>query len=54
MHVSDVGNRTLWHMRTCHPNHARLVLLSKLVKGMPNINHPQDIEECSECLIAKM
>jgi hypothetical protein len=54
MHVSDVVNRTLWYMRTCHPNPARLVLLSKLAKGMPNIKHPQDIEECSECLIAKM
>jgi hypothetical protein len=54
MHVSDVVNRTLWHMQTCHPNPARLVLLSKLAKGMPKIKHPQDIEECSECLIAKM
>jgi hypothetical protein len=54
MHVSDVVNRTLWHMRTCHPNPARFVLMSKLAKGMPKIKHPQDIEQCSECLIAKM
>jgi hypothetical protein len=54
MHVSDVVNHTLWHMRKCHPNPARLVLLSKLARGMPKIKHPQDIEECSECLIAKM
>jgi hypothetical protein len=47
MHVSDVVNRTLWHMRTCHPSPARLVLLSKLAKGMPKIKHPRDIEERS-------
>jgi hypothetical protein len=54
MHVSDVVNRTLWNMRTCHPNPERLVVLSKLAKGMPKIKHPQDIEECSEYLIAKI
>jgi hypothetical protein len=54
MHVSDAVNRTLWCMRMCHPNPAHLILMSKLSKGMPKINHPQDIKQCSECIIAKM
>lgn len=54
IHILDVFNRTLWHMPTCHPNPARLVLMSKLSKGMPKITHPQDIKQCSECLITKL
>jgi hypothetical protein len=54
MHVSDVVSRTLWHMRTCHPNPERLVLLSKIAKGVPKFKHPQDIEKCSDCLIVKL
>jgi hypothetical protein len=54
MHVSDVVNHTLWHMRTCHPHPARMVHLSMTTRGMPKITHPQDIEQCLECLIAKM
>jgi hypothetical protein len=30
LHVSDVVNRTLWHLRTCHPNPDHLVLFSKI------------------------
>jgi hypothetical protein len=41
-------------MRTFHPNPARLIIMPNLTKGMPKITNPQDIEECSECLIAKM
>jgi hypothetical protein len=41
-------------MQMCHPNPLRLVFMSKLSKGMPKITHPQDIEQCSECLIIKM
>jgi hypothetical protein len=41
-------------MRTCHPNPERLVLLSKISRGMPRIKHPQDIEKCSDCLVGKM
>jgi hypothetical protein len=52
--VSDVVNRTLWHLRTSHPNPARLVQLSKITKGMPQITFPQQIEKCSDCLVAKM
>jgi hypothetical protein len=40
LHVSDAVNRTLWHTRTCHPNPERLVLLSKMSKGMPTLTHP--------------
>jgi hypothetical protein len=42
-HVSDAANRTLWHLRMCHPNPARLVQLSKITKGMPRITYPQQI-----------
>jgi hypothetical protein len=41
-------------MRTFHPNPERLVLLSKIAKGVPKFKHPQDIEKCSDCLIAKL
>jgi hypothetical protein len=54
LRVSDAVSRTLWHMRTCHPNPERLVLLSKIAKGVPKFKHPQDIEKCSDCLIAKL
>jgi hypothetical protein len=54
LHVSDAVNRKLWHMLTCHPNPKRLVLLSKIAKGVSKFKHPQDIEKCSECLIAKL
>jgi hypothetical protein len=54
LHVTDAVNRTLWHLRTCHPHPDRLILLSKMSKGMPNIRHPRQIEKCSECLVAKM
>jgi hypothetical protein len=54
LHVTDAVNRTLWHLRTCHPNPDRLIKLSKISKGMPNIRQPQQIEKCSDCLIAKM
>jgi hypothetical protein len=53
-HVRDAVNRTIWHLRTCHPNPARLVQLSKISTGIPHITHPQQIEKCSYCLIAKM
>jgi hypothetical protein len=53
-HVSDAVNRKLWHLRTCHPNPARLVQLSKIMKGMPRITFPQQIEKFSDCLVAKM
>jgi hypothetical protein len=53
-HVNDAVNRTLWHLRTCHPNPARLVHLSNISKGMPRITYPQDLEKCFECLVAKM
>jgi hypothetical protein len=43
-----------WHIRTCHPNPQHLMLLSKIMKGLPNIKHPQDIEQCSDCFIAKL
>jgi hypothetical protein len=48
MQVSDVVNHTLWHMQTCHPNPARLILISKLSKGMPKITHPQVIAKMSK------
>jgi hypothetical protein len=54
LHVPDAVNRTLWHTRTCHPNPERLVLLSKMSKGMPTLTHPQDVEKCSDCLVAKL
>jgi hypothetical protein len=54
LHVTDAVNRTLWHLRTCHPHPDRLILLSKMSKGMPNIRHPHQIKKCSECLVAKM
>jgi hypothetical protein len=54
LHVTEAVNRTLWHLRTCHPNPDRLIKLSKISKGMPKIRHPQQIEKCSDCLIAKM
>jgi hypothetical protein len=54
LHVTDAVNRTLWHLPTCHPNPGRLIKLSKISKGMPKIRHPQQIEKCSDCLIAKM
>jgi hypothetical protein len=54
IHVSDAVNRTLWHTRTCHPNLERLVLLSKMSKGMPTLTHPHDVEKCSACLVAKL
>jgi hypothetical protein len=41
-------------MQTCHPHPERLVLLSKIAKGVPKFKHPQDIEKCSDCLIAKL
>jgi hypothetical protein len=41
-------------MQTCHPNPDRLVLFSKINKGVPKIKHPQSIEQCSDCLVAKM
>jgi hypothetical protein len=53
-YVRDAVNRTLWHIRTCHPNPARFVQLSKISTGMPRITHPQQNEKCSDCLIAKM
>jgi hypothetical protein len=43
MHVSDVFNRTLWHMHTYHPNKEQFFLMSKLSKNMPKITHPQDM-----------
>jgi hypothetical protein len=43
LHVSHTVNRTLWHMRTCHPNPDRLVLFSKINKGVPRLKHPQSI-----------
>jgi hypothetical protein len=54
LHVSDVVSRTLWHMRTCHRNPEQLVLLSKKSKVVPKFKHQQDIEKCSDCLIAKL
>jgi hypothetical protein len=54
LHVSDAVNRTLWHMRTFHPNTDRLVLFFNINKGVPKIKHPQSIEQCSDCLVAKM
>jgi hypothetical protein len=54
LHVSDAVSRTIWHIRTCHPNPAHLVLLSKISKGLPPLKHPQDIENCSDFIIAKL
>jgi hypothetical protein len=54
LHVTDAVNRTLWHLRTCHPHPDRLIQLSKMSKGIPNIRHPQQIEKCSKYLVAKM
>jgi hypothetical protein len=54
LHVTDAVNRTLWHLRTCHPNPDRLIKISKISKGMPKIRHPRQIEKCSDCLIAKI
>jgi hypothetical protein len=54
LHVSDAVSRTLWHIHTCDPNPVRLVFLSKIFKGFPPLKHPQDIEKCSDCLIAKL
>jgi hypothetical protein len=54
LHVSDAVNRTLWHTRMCHPNPERLVLLSKMWKGMPTLTHPQYVEKCSDCLVANL
>jgi hypothetical protein len=54
LHVTDAVNQTLWHLRTCHPNPDRLIKLSKISKGMPKIRHPQQLEKCPDCLIAKM
>jgi hypothetical protein len=45
IHFSDAGSRTLWHIRTCHPNPDRLVLLSKIANGVPKFKHPQYIEK---------
>jgi hypothetical protein len=53
LHISDAVNQTLRHLHTCHPNPARLIQLSKITKGMPLIAHPQQIETCSDCLVAK-
>jgi hypothetical protein len=53
-HISDAVNRTMWHMRTCHPNPDRVVLFSKINKGVPKIKHPPSIEQCYDCLVAKM
>jgi hypothetical protein len=36
------------------PTPDRLVLLSKIAKGVPKFKHPQDIEKCSDCLTAKL
>jgi hypothetical protein len=36
------------------PKPERLVLLSKIYQGIPRIKHPQDIDKCSDCLVAKM
>jgi hypothetical protein len=41
-------------VRTYHPAHTHLVLLSKISKGMPHITHPQHIEKCVDCLITKI
>jgi hypothetical protein len=41
-------------MWTCHLHPERLVLLSNIAKGVPKFKHPQDIEKCSDCLIAKL
>jgi hypothetical protein len=54
LHVSDAVSRTLWHMQTCHPHPERLVLLSKIAKGVPKFKHPQNIEKCYDCLISKL
>jgi hypothetical protein len=54
LHVSDVVNRTFWHLRNCHPNPDRLVLFSMITQGVPKLKHPQSIEKCTDCLIAKM
>jgi hypothetical protein len=54
LHVSDAVNRTLWHLRTCHPHPQRLILFSNISKGVPKLKHPQDIEKCTDCLVAKM
>jgi hypothetical protein len=35
LHVRDAVKRTLWHLRTCHPNPDRLVQLSKISTDMP-------------------
>jgi hypothetical protein len=54
LHLSDAVNRTLWHLHTCHPNPQHLVLFSKISKDVPRLKHPQDIEKCTDCLLAKM
>jgi hypothetical protein len=54
IHILDAIRRTLWHICTCHPNPEHLIILSKILKGMPKIKHPQSIEKCSDCLITKM
>jgi hypothetical protein len=53
LHVLDAVSRTPWHILSCHPNPASLVLLSKIYKGLPPLIHHQDIEKCYDCLIAK-
>jgi hypothetical protein len=53
-HASDDLNCTLWKFRTLHPNPARLVQLSNILKDMTHITHPQQIEKCSDCLVAEM
>jgi hypothetical protein len=54
VHVLDVVNHTLWHMRMCHPNSARLIIMSKLSRYMTKSTLPQKIKQCVECIIAKM
>jgi hypothetical protein len=43
LHISDAVSHNLCHLKTCHPNLERLVLLSKIAKGVPKFKHPQYI-----------
>ena len=39
-HLSDAVQRTLWHLRTVHPNPDCLMNITKAVKGIPKIKYP--------------
>jgi hypothetical protein len=53
LHIIDAVNGTLWHVRTCHPNPEGLVKVSEISRGILKLEHPQAIEQCSNCLISK-